>query len=210
MVAFFIPIFVFLYKKLQRKGMVIAFILICLLFSFLPVLIVSEIYNVNSFPGLFSTLNSVLLMKPFYRMPCFIFGISLAIMRFEHKYVGTTNDGTEPFARIILQKWSSFKISVACYVLGIICIGFPSYIMLLNNRCVAKDPVQGLKFKELTYCWTHWLSSIYNMFGQSCYCLGLTLFCLPGIINQQNILRKLVDSHFWHVLEELTFSAMLL
>ena len=40
--------------------------------------------------------------------------------------------------------------------------------------------------------------------------MGATMFLLPSMVNSSTVLRPLMDSHLWHVLEELTFSAYIL
>jgi len=38
----------------------------------------------------------------------------------------------------------------------------------------------------------------------------MTLILMPSLVNASKILKPLMDSHLWHVLEELTLSAYLL
>jgi hypothetical protein len=39
---------------------------------------------------------------------------------------------------------------------------------------------------------------------------GLTLVLLPAMLGMSSILRPLLNSHLWHIMEELTFQAYLL
>jgi hypothetical protein len=94
MIAIITPIFVLFYKNMRRKGLLIALLMFFFFFSMIPVGIITLADKVNSFPGINSVIFSSLLMKPYFRLPAFLWGIYMAIVTFEHKYVGTTNDGT--------------------------------------------------------------------------------------------------------------------
>jgi hypothetical protein len=104
-------------------------------------------------------------MKTYFRIPSFLYGIGLAIIRFEHKYVGTTNDGTEPFHKIVLRKFSHKRISIICYTIGTSLVLFTTFIMLTDTACKSADKNNKMKFQEITYCWGPILSALYNSFG---------------------------------------------
>lgn len=150
-------------------------------------------------------------MKFFYRLPPFIMGIALAIIKFEHKYVGTLNDGSKPFHKVIIDKMTQYRgYKLISYTLGIALALFSVLILISDTYCVDKNPAKDMEYKELTYCWGPLQSAFYNAFGQFFFFLGISLVLLPSFVNTSKILRPLLDSHLWHVMEELTLSAFLL
>lgn len=83
-------------------------------------------------------------------------------------------------------------------------------ILIDDTACVDHSPLPELQYKAMEYCWTSLGSAFYNTLAQFFFFLGLTLVLIPGLVNASKYLRTLMDSHLWHVLEELTFSAYLL
>jgi hypothetical protein len=76
----------------------------------------------------------------YFRITPFLFGIALAIMKFEYKYVDKLNDGNKPFHKVYLEqnmdKKHFFKV---CYFLGTILFTTPVLILLGDTYCVNND-----------------------------------------------------------------------
>ena len=63
--------------------------------------------------------------------------------------------------------------------------------------------------RPLEYCWGSVFSAFFNALAQFIYFTGKILLTTPCLVNRSDILRPLLSSHLWHVLEELTTSAYL-
>lgn len=102
-------------------------IAICL--SVIPIIVLGVENNVNSYPNLDTNMGDVILSRIYYRLPAFLLGIALAVVKFEYKYVDKLNDGTYPFHKAIIdhlkkKKW--FKGIV--YSVGLLCGSLPVFI----------------------------------------------------------------------------------
>jgi hypothetical protein len=89
-----IPLFVIVYQNAYRKVLIGTFFVVGVLCSFVPTVIITIKYDINAYPGYLSNGYDTMFMKAYYRIPPFIMGIALAIVKFEYKFVGTLNDGT--------------------------------------------------------------------------------------------------------------------
>jgi hypothetical protein len=58
---------------------------------------------------------------------------------------------------------------------------------------------------DITYCWKSLGGGIYYAFSPIFFYSGLTLVLLPPLIGISTILKPLMNSHLWHIMEELTF-----
>ena len=75
--------------------------------------------------------------KIFYRMPPFLFGIFIGIIKFEYKYVGTLNDGSKPFHKSVIDRFKKNRLNkYISYALGLLLCAFIMMIMLTNTACV--------------------------------------------------------------------------
>lgn len=206
-----VPLFVFVYKNAYRKVLISTFIFVAVFGSFIPTFYISYKYEINSFPGYMSNGFSSLFMKTYYRMPPFMLGIALAIMKFEYKFVGTLNDGTTPFHKILIEKMKqNISRKFIGYVAGLLLILFSVFILISDTTCINNESANDLAIYNLNFCWSPMISAFYNSFGQFFFFIGMILIILPSLVNYSNILRPLMDSHLWHVLEELTFCAYML
>ena len=59
------------------------------------------------------------------------------------------------------------------------------------------------------YKWPRWASGLNAIFGRLAFIAALILLLMPSFLNVSKNIRPLMNSHFWHILEELTFSAFL-
>ena len=98
-------------------------------------------YEINAYPGFTSNGFDYLFMKIYYRMPPFLLGIGLAIIKFEYKFVGTLNDGSKPFHKPIIDHFRKNKLhKLISYFIGLSLCIFSVLIMLTNTNCVDKSP----------------------------------------------------------------------
>eukprot|EP00347_Sterkiella_histriomuscorum_P003458 403364220 len=211
MIAVFIPLFVFIYQKAYRKVLISSFVIIAVCGSLIPNFWMTMKYEINSYPGFLSNGYDYMFMKAYYRMPPFIIGIALAIIKFEYKFVGTLNDGSKPFHKPIIDHFKKNTThKIFSQIIGLILAIFSVLILITNNKCVDKREIPLNELKQLDYCWSNLSSAFYNAFGQVIFFFGIILILLPSLVNSSVYLRPLMDSHLWHVLEELTFSAYIL
>lgn len=103
MVAVFIPLFIYIYRKAYRKVLIASFLIITIAGSLIPTFVMTFEYGINSFPGFMSNGYDYMFMKTYYRIPPFIIGIAIAIVKFEYKYVSVLNDGTKPFHKPLID-----------------------------------------------------------------------------------------------------------
>jgi len=96
------------------------------------------------------------------------------------------------------------------YIFGLSLSIVSVLILLTDTKCVDKSPAPETGQKDLNYCWNPLGSAFYNAFGQALFFFGVIMIIFPSMVNVSNYVRPLMDSHLWHVLEELTFSAFLL
>ncbi|CDW80987.1 UNKNOWN [Stylonychia lemnae] len=206
-----IPMFVVIYKHAFRKVLIGSFIFVAIFGSLIPTIVMTYKYEINSYPGYLSQGYNYMFMKVYYRIPPFLFGILIGIIKFEYKYVGTLNDGSKPFHKSLIDRFKKKRENkIIAYICGISLCLFILLIMITNTQCANQDLAPKDKYATINLCWGTTTSAIYNGLAQYIYFLGLSCILLPSMANCSNILRPLLDSHFWHVLEELTFSAYIL
>ncbi|CDW85512.1 UNKNOWN [Stylonychia lemnae] len=211
MVLTLIPLYLYLYKNTYRKVFIISFLIIAFGASFIPTFYYTFTKKVNSFPNIDTKMAQEILSRLFYRIPLFLCGIALAILKFEYKYVDKLNDGSFPFHKKFLINLKQKKYCYAIlYTVGFSLILFPLLIQLSNVACVDQSPVPDMTFKALNYCWPPLVSAFYNVLCQPMFFTGIILVIIPSMINLSDILRPLVSSHLFQILEELTYSAYLL
>lgn len=63
---------------------------------------------------------------------------------------------------------------------------------------------------DIQYCWKHVGGAIYYSTSPLVFYSGVSLLMLPSLIGMSSILKPMLNSHLWHILEELTFQAYLL
>lgn len=63
---------------------------------------------------------------------------------------------------------------------------------------------------DIQYCWKNIGGAIYYSISPIIFYTGATLFILPCLIGMSSILKPMLNSHLWHILEELTFQAFLI
>ena len=64
--------------------------------------------------------------------------------------------------------------------------------------------------KDVTYCWGNLGSAIYYTISPIFFYVGISLMFIPCLIGMSTVIKPLMNSHLWHILEELTFQAFLL
>lgn len=161
-----IPLFVIIYRNAYRRFLIGSFVVVGIFGSLIPNIIMTLKYDINAYPGYLSNGFDYLFMKIYYRIPPFIMGIALAIIKFEYKFVGTLNDGTKPFHKSFIDKFRSNRLhKFICYTLGLILSLFSVLILISNNSCVDKNTAPDNKFRNSAYCWSSVTSAFYNAFG---------------------------------------------
>ncbi len=63
---------------------------------------------------------------------------------------------------------------------------------------------------QVSYCWNDLGNALFYAFSPIIFFGGLSLILLPSMIGMSNVFKPLVNSHLWHIMEELTFQAFLL
>ena len=64
--------------------------------------------------------------------------------------------------------------------------------------------------KDIQYCWQAFGGALYYSISPIIFYSGVVLLMLPSLIGMSSILKPMLNSHLWHILEELTFQAFLL
>ena len=161
-----IPLFVLIYKNAYRNVLIGAFIVVGIVGSLIPTFAMTLKYNINGYPGYLSNGYDLLFMKTYYRIPPFLMGIALAIIKFEYKYVGTLNDGSFPVHKILIDQLKRRKFyKLTCYLVGVALSSFSVLILFSDTACVDKDPLPDMVYRDMTYCWSPLISAFYNTFG---------------------------------------------
>ncbi len=126
-----IPLFGFIYKNYFRMTLISAFLFIGIAGSVGPILYItiSAEPQIDAYAGFLNESYQKILTKIYYRIPPFLIGIALAIFNFEYKHVNRLNDGSKPFHKDIIDKWSQKKTSfkIASYTVGF----FATSLMIL-------------------------------------------------------------------------------
>jgi hypothetical protein len=141
--------------------------------------------------------------------------MALAIFHFEYRYVDKLNDGSKPFHKDYLQKivQNSWIFKTFCYSIGFLCLSVPLLLQVYNASCMNDDNVQDQMYyldKDIQYCWKNVGAAIYYSTSPIVFYAGVSLLMLPSLIGMSSILKPMLNSHLWHILEELTFQAYLL
>lgn len=98
------------------------------------------------------------------------------------------------------------------YTIGFICCFIPIILLKANSSCIAdnlKSTYVIYNF-EVKFCWGPAVSSIYYALSPIIFYSGVIMILLPSILGMSRILKGLLNSHLWHILEELTLFAYLL
>eukprot|EP00347_Sterkiella_histriomuscorum_P007239 403349727 len=172
-----IPIFLSLYKNTFRKVFIVSFLVITVVFSLIPTVVVAIDENVNPYPNLDSLMGEAIISRIYYRIPAFICGVVLAIIKFEYKYVDKLNDGTYPFHKQFIDKFKEKKyFKLILYTVGILGVTIPVLIQYWNVSCVDQSPLKDTQIAPLTYCWKQTGSVIYIVFSQYFYFIVVWFF----------------------------------
>jgi len=216
MVIILIPLFGYIYKNYFRMTLTSAFILIGVIGSIAPVLYFTAVKDppVDAYAGFLNGSFNDMLTKIYYRLPPFLIGIAVAIFNFEYKHVNKLNDGSKPFHKDYIDKMSKNKYSFKAVTYTIGFLACSSMILLLwwNAQCLSSESqfTYILTTTEVEYCWGKVGTSLYYVLSPILFYGGLTLILTPSMIGMSTILRPLMNSHLWHIMEELTFNAFLL
>jgi hypothetical protein len=215
MVIVLIPLLGYIYNKYHRRVITSFFFLIGIGASLIPVIYVSLKYKVESFPGFGSNAYSDMYTKLYFRIPPFLMGIALGIFHFEYRHVDKLNDGSKPFHRDYIQKMIKKyprAFNFICYFIGWVFIVGTLGALVYNSNCIKKVEMSTvyLKKDDIKYCWNEVGGAIYYALSPIFFYFGLTVIILPCLIGISSILRPLMNSHLWHIMEELTFQAFLL
>ena len=84
-----------------------------------------------------------MLTKIYYRLPPFVIGIALAIFNFEYKHVNRLNDGSKPFHKDAIEKWSQKKntFKIVSYSVGFIATASMVLLLWANAQCLNTEPL---------------------------------------------------------------------
>lgn len=204
----FIPLFVYAYKYLNRYKLYAIFLVITLGLSTFPVLVISLVNGLNLYPEVFSNSWEYIYKRTWFRLPAFVIGIALAIVKFEFKYVERMNCGRRPFHKKYLEKLKRHKyIQKALQGLGVFLMVLPIFLLMTDTWCIDQEVIMKNTDSKLNYCWGVVSSSIFNCFSGLVFLIGVILTLNPCLLEQKTILRNCITWHIWSVLEELTFSA---
>lgn len=191
--------------------LILSFLVIVIVGCIFPIIYVTIRDDIPSFPGYHSSGMNGMFSQPYFRIAPFIIGIGIAIIKFEYKYVGTINDGIEPIHKVFFDKWKNRLVSkILAYTIGSILVALPLLVLYDETNCVNKDPIYTLQFKPLQYCWNTVECAMYNSLAQFCFFTGIIIILLPATIGTSKYLVGILDSHIWHILEELSLSAYLI
>lgn len=139
----FVPLYIFLYKNTFRKVFVASFVVIAVFLSIIPTIVLSIQENVNSYPNMDTMMSETVLSRIYYRLPAFLCGLSLAIIKFEYKYVDKLNDGSYPFHKKLIEKIKTKKhFKIITYLVGLVFVAFPILIQYTNTACVDQTPLK--------------------------------------------------------------------
>lgn len=215
MIIVLIPLFGYVYNKYHRKVLTTLFIIIGLGASMIPVMYVSLAHNVVSFPGFMSNAYSEMYTKIYFRIPPFLIGIALGIFHFEYRHVEKLKDGSKPFHRDYIQKIIKKyprMFNFICYLVGMLLMVIAIGALVYNSTCITKVGMSTvfLKQQDIQYCWASLGGGLYYTISPIVFYSGLTLVLLPCLIGVSSILKPMMNSHLWHIMEELTFNAYLI
>lgn len=215
MIIVLIPLFGYIYNKYHRQVLTVMFFLIGVGASLIPVVQMTLKYNVDGFPGFLSNSYSDMYTKVYFRIPSFLMGIALGIFHFEYRHVTILRDGSKPFHRDYIQmliKKYPRTFNFICYFFGMLLVVGSIGALVYNSSCITKVDMSTvfLKKTDIQYCWSPVGSAIYYAVSPIFFYLGLTIVLLPCLIGISSILKPLMNSHLWHIMEELTFQAYLI
>jgi len=215
MIIILIPLIGYIYKNYFRRALAVAFTTIGIFGSLVPVLYMTLVKGTDSSTGWMSNAYDNLTSKIWFRIPPFLIGMALAIFHFEYRYVDKLNDGSKPFHKDYLQKivQNSWVFKTFCYTIGFLCLSVPLLLQVYNATCIKDDNVQDQMYyldEDIQYCWKNVGGAIYYSISPIVFYSGVSLLMLPSLIGMSSILKPMLNSHLWHILEELTFQAFLL
>jgi hypothetical protein len=210
LILILIPILGYIYKKYFRKVLWGLFLSIGIGASLVPVVYMTYTYNIDGFPGFLSNSYNNMMTKIYYRIPPFLIGISLSIFHFEYKYVDKLNDGSKPFLKDYLEKFTqkSALFKTICYLVGFACTAAPVALLAWNASCMNGDKVSQDVFilaDDVKFCWGNFGSSLYYALSPFFFYAGISLILLPCMVGISTVVKPLLNSHLWHIMEELTF-----
>jgi len=139
-----------------------------------------------------------------------MFGIALAIIKFEFRYVDKLSDGSHPKHKYYLNKIRNSKMTKwSLYFAGTAICCFIVFVLQTDALCTPYDqhsPLYALQFKP---CWDSGASALYNSVGKLLFFFGLSCVLISSIVKASKYITSLLSSHLWRILEELTLSAFL-
>jgi len=138
-----IPLFGFVYKNYFRITLISSFLIIGIVGSIVPVLYFTTKNKepVDAYPGFLSSSFNDMLSKIYYRLPPFLIGIAVAIFNFEYKHVNKLNDGSKPFHKDVIDKWTQnrFLFKAVSYSVGFIASASMVLLLWANAQCLSTD-----------------------------------------------------------------------
>jgi hypothetical protein len=215
LIVLLIPVLAYFYHNFNSKRKILYTIFTVIgLMSMAAVVTVTIKYKVDGYPGFISEAYSDMYTKLYYRLPPMLIGIALAQLHFEYKCVKNLTDGSLPYSKILVNKIDNKKtlFKFLSYSVGFIFCLIPILLLKANSSCIADNLKSSYVIYnfELKFCWGPVGTSIYYALSPILFYGGVVLILLPSILGMSTILKGLLNSHLWHILEELTFFAYLL
>lgn len=106
---------------------------------------------------------------------------------------------------------NKFIFKILSYGIGLTCCVTTILLLVQNSSCVS-DSLESSNViynYEVKFCWGNVGSSIYYALSPIIFYGGVVLILIPSIVGVSTILKPLLNSHLWNILEELTFLAYL-
>jgi hypothetical protein len=142
LVVILIPLFGYIYKNYYRLTLISAFCFIGICGSIIPVLnFTTKSPPVDAYAGFLNGSYNDMLTKIYYRLPPFLIGIAVAIFNFEYKHVNKLNNGSKPFHKDYIDRWSKNKYTFKAITY---CVGFVSsaaaiIFLWVNAQCLSSE-----------------------------------------------------------------------
>lgn len=177
----------------------------------IPVLYTTLKYNINAFPGFLSEGYQYLFIRLWFRINPFLFGMAFALIKFEYKHSNKVYREKIPFWRLCIEKMKQSRVlKWFCYLGGSALTSFSIFILISDTSCIQNKDTENYLQNEVKYCWNTFGASLYNASIQYVFFTGFVLMLAPTMFGVHDKLRNIMNSHLWHVLEELTFPAYLI
>ena len=109
-------------------------IFLSIITGIIPVIIFTIKYGITAFPGFLNQGYDYLYTRIWFRINPFLFGIVLALVKYEYKY-GTLYKAK---LRQFINNSYSFFQKALCYVLGMVLMLFPIFILLTDTMCIER------------------------------------------------------------------------